>query len=93
MKYLPLILFLIGCSPVPKSGIREPKFMMDQKVTYVVPKFYSLVCSGKAKVVDYRTGFVPGTFFYVLETPPGTTDYDCPYHISGVEEKEIEAAK
>lgn len=91
MKYLPLCLFLIGCSPIPKSEFHEPKFMKGQKVTYKVPKFYSLVCSGKAEIAALENQAHLEPYTYILETGP--EEHGCPYHLYNVYEENIEAAK
>ena len=65
---------------------KEPKFMKGQKVTYTVPKFYSLVCTGKGKIYQYDAS----SETYTIEESLGNDD--CP-DISGLKEKDIQAAK
>jgi hypothetical protein len=62
----------------------EPKFMKGQKVTYVVPKFYKLVCTGKGTVERYNADYETYT---VTE---GLNSDDCP-DLDGLKEKDIQA--
>ena len=64
----------------------EPKFMKGQKVTYVVPKFYKLVCTGKGKIERYNED---SETYTVTE---GLDSDDCP-DIEGLKEKDIQAQK
>lgn len=65
---------------------KEPKFMKGQRVSYAVPRFYSLVCTGKGKISQYDSY----TDSYTVEETLGNSD--CP-DINGLKEKDIQALK
>lgn len=80
-------MFLILLLPlVAAAATKEPKFMKGQKVSYTVPRFYSLVCTGKGKITQYDAY----SDSYTVEEVLGNDD--CP-DISGLKEKYIQALK
>lgn len=74
------------CGGKDTSRLKEPKFVKGQKVTYAVPKFYSLVCTGRGKISRYE----PYSDSYTVEETLGNGD--CP-DIDGLKEKDIQAIK
>lgn len=77
---------LLGGLHAKANEVKEPKFMKGQKVTYKVPKFYSLVCNGSGKIVRYSE--YNGT--YTVEDLYQNTE--CP-DLDGIQEKDIQAIK
>lgn len=81
MKYLlALSLLFVGCN---QFTIPKPRYARSQKITYVVPDFYRLVCSGKGMIEEVTCY---NECIYVISTP--STEKGCPSTLQ-VEEKDI----
>ena len=81
--YLTLCLFAVmGCS------VKEPEpiFKKDQLITYKVPTFYSLTCSGNGKISDYS--IYSDGFVYTITTP--SNEDGCPLQLT-INERDIKA--
>lgn len=85
---LKLLILMLMCLSAQAKDV-EPKFFMDQHITYKVSFFYHKVCSGKGIVKEVRSES-DGSFTYTLNTP--ANDYDCPQSID-ISEKDIKAAE
>ena len=66
------------------AGGKEPKFMKGQKVNYKVPKFYSLVCTGKGRIERYDD------FNNTYTIEEDLHNDDCP-DMTEIPEKDIQA--
>lgn len=63
MKYL---FALLLASSAYALDLNSVKFVMDQKVTYPVPKFYSRVCTGNA--IIYSVWISKKNIWYTIKT-------------------------
>lgn len=82
MKYIfaLLTLMFIGCANT--FHIPKPKYLKNQNVIYIVPRFYSLVCSGKGAIDEAHCY---DDCSYTIITPPD--EKGCPSEIVIVEEE------
>ena len=69
MKKLFIILLLfVGC--VQQKDAKQPLFLKGEEVTFDVPQFYSLVCSGNGYVVGAEWNPLSGDkYIYNIQTP------------------------